>query len=82
MVRILPADHELRIHAFVDRSILEVFAQSGRAAVTARVYPKLDSSDRFGTFNDGPASSSAAIQAWLIRGANMTREAVLSEYLI
>lgn len=45
-VPILPneaLDH-IRLHVFVDRSIIEVFALDGRAAVTSRVYPDASAS--------------------------------------
>ena len=42
-VRLVPSKDSgtLRLQVFVDQSIVEAFAQNGRAAVTARVYPRL-----------------------------------------
>lgn len=86
MLRVLPIDRELKLHAYADRSIIEIFGQDGRAAVTARVYPTLAYSDRIGVF--GIANSSAdtwqaqttvaSIAAWRLSSANASRDEVLN----
>ena len=72
MLRIYPGESALNVHAFADKSIVEVFGQGGRAAVTARVYPTLPSSDRIGTYNAG--SSGAVLlhnaEAWELASAS------------
>ena len=40
LVRLLPEEDTIHLHVYVDRSIVETFAQRGRGVVTARVYPK------------------------------------------
>lgn len=92
MLRIVPSDPSLTLHAFADRSVLEVFGQGGRAAVTARVYPTIASSDRIGVFGvvaQGPEGSerpaaevviptTATVAAWRLTSAVAIREEVLA----
>lgn len=78
MLRLLPTEPTIDVHAFVDRSIVEVFGQRGRGVVTARVYPSRASSNQIGLYNRGTASVSVIAQAWTLGGANTTREDVLA----
>ena len=49
-----PAEGDIRVF---DKSIVEVFAMSGRRAVTGRVYPSLAFADRVGVFARGAAGA-------------------------
>ena len=52
LVRILDGE-DVNLSIFVDRSIVEIFAMDGRAALTGRVYPSLESSTKVGVFVQG-----------------------------
>jgi beta-fructofuranosidase len=54
-VRILDSDTSLTLRIIVDMSIIESFAQGGRAAITTRVYPQVanDANSRVVVFNNG-----------------------------
>ena len=57
LVRLLPGEKAVDLRVFVDKSIVEVFAMSGRRAVTGRVYPSLANADRVGVFARGAAGA-------------------------
>lgn len=80
MLRIVPGeDSSLQLHAFVDRSIVEVFGQGGRAAVTARVYPTLPAADGIALYNAGPNPVIVrAVRAWQLGSANASRAEVMA----
>jgi hypothetical protein len=75
LLRLRRDDTALELHAFADRSIVEVFGQGGRAAVTARVYPTLASSSRIGVF--GNRKTRVQTRAWALKPANVSKEEVL-----
>ena len=51
LLRLRSNETEVRLHAFIDRSIVEVFGQEGRAVTTARVYPSRGDSTAVGLYN-------------------------------
>ena len=78
-LRILPSDDSIHLHVFGDKSIVEVFGQAARAAITARVYPTLQS-DRIGIFSNSSdgAVSHASVSAWELGSANVSVKEVLA----
>lgn len=73
VLRLLPTDEDLNVHAFADKSIIEVFGQRGRAVVTARVYPTLPNSTKIGVYNGGTHGSVAAtVAAWALGSASIS----------
>jgi beta-fructofuranosidase len=48
----LAAGEHLRLHVFIDQSVIEVFANE-RACITSRVYPARADSDGLRPFGDG-----------------------------
>jgi beta-fructofuranosidase len=59
----LPAGEHLELRVFVDRSVIEVFA-NGRAALTTRAYPARDDSIRVGLFACGGEARLVSLDAW------------------
>jgi beta-fructofuranosidase len=53
----------LRLHMFVDRSVVEVFA-NGRACITSRVYPSRADSLGVALFAEGGAAEARAVDVW------------------
>jgi len=65
LLRLLGNESAVRLHAFVDRSIVELFGAGGRAVATARVYPGRADSVRVGAFSAGGAGATLlALDAW------------------
>ncbi|MCP5526073.1 MAG: GH32 C-terminal domain-containing protein [Verrucomicrobiales bacterium] len=65
------ADNEtLRLRVFVDRSVVEVFANDGRQAVMRRVYPSRTDSLGVTLFSDGGPARATRIEAWDMMPAN------------
>ncbi|GAB4452963.1 MAG: glycoside hydrolase family 32 protein [Anaerolineae bacterium] len=56
----------LRLHIFLDRSVVEVFA-NGRACLTSRVYPTRPDSLGVGLFARGAGATVRALDAWTVR---------------
>jgi len=54
---------------FLDRSIIEVFA-NGRQAVTQVVYPELETSVGVRVFSEGEAIAVRNIQSWTMAESN------------
>ena len=70
LLRLLPNETSVRLHAFVDRSIVEVFAQDGRAAVTARVYPARAESRHVGIYAGAAQPASLlSLDTWQMQAA-------------
>eukprot|EP00948_MAST-09A_sp_MAST-9A-sp1_P002775 g2775.t1 len=72
LLMVVSNEDAINLHVFVDRSIVEVFAQGGRSVVTARVYPSKPSSTRVGVFNEGTVESDVQVlnfDAWELSGA-------------
>ena len=63
----LPADG-LQLVAFIDRSIIEVFALGGRGRVASRIYPQ-DVNGDWGLSAFGDAGTTAQVEAWALGDA-------------
>nr|HRC76283.1 GH32 C-terminal domain-containing protein [Kouleothrix sp.] len=59
----LAAGEPLRLRIFVDRSIVEVFANE-RACVSGRAYPTRESSAGLELFASGGSATVVALDAW------------------
>ena len=59
----LEEDELLRLHVFVDRSILEVFA-NGRLCLTSRIYPTRSDSTGIGLFAAGGPAMLRSMEVW------------------
>ena len=59
----LVEEENLELHIFVDRSIIEVFA-NGRAALTTRIYPTRDDAKSIGVSSRGGSVGIQSIQVW------------------
>jgi beta-fructofuranosidase len=69
-LKLLPGEDEVKLHAFVDRSIVEVFAMDGRSAVTARVYPTRNDSVVAAVYaGDTHPATLRQAEIWNLRGA-------------
>jgi sucrose-6-phosphate hydrolase SacC (GH32 family) len=65
---LLAPGETLRLHIFLDRSVVEIFANE-RACVTARVYPSKAASLGLGLFSEGGKAKLASLEGWEIAGA-------------
>jgi beta-fructofuranosidase len=65
----LKADEPLKLRVFVDKSVVEVFA-NGRQAVMRRVYPSRQDSVGVTVFANGGPASVATIEAWDMMPSN------------
>jgi beta-fructofuranosidase len=54
----------LKLRVFVDRSVVEVFANGGRQAVTRRIYPSRPDSTGVALFSDGGPTIVRRVRAW------------------
>ena len=64
------ARHErLMLRVFIDKSVIEVFAND-RQAITRRVYPARDDSDRVRLFCAGGSASFSDIEVWEMMPSN------------
>jgi beta-fructofuranosidase len=59
----LPADEPLELRIFVDKSVVEVFA-NGRQAVMRRIYPSRKDSIGVAVFSQGGPARVATLEAW------------------
>ncbi len=59
----LKESEKLRLRIFLDRSILEVFA-NGRQCITQRIYPKLEDSLGIMLFSEGGSMIVESLEAW------------------
>jgi beta-fructofuranosidase len=62
----LGAEEDLELRVFVDRSVIEVFA-NGRACHTARFYPERDDCTRVALFTRGGGAQLLGVRAWEMR---------------
>ena len=62
----------LRLHIFLDGSVIEVFAND-RACLTARVYPENPHSLGLGLFSNGGRAKLASLKAWEMRPISSNR---------
>ena len=65
----LAAGEPLKLRVFVDKSVVEVFA-NGRQAVMRRVYPSRDDSVGVSLFSTGGPASVATLEAWVMMPSN------------
>jgi beta-fructofuranosidase len=65
----LTADELLRLRVFVDKSVVEVFA-NGRQAVMRRIYPSRKDSVGVALFSNGGAANVSTLQAWEMSPSN------------
>ena len=56
----------LRLHVFVDRSVLEVFA-NGRLCMTSRIYPTRPDSTAIGLFAAGGPATLRSMEVWSMK---------------
>jgi beta-fructofuranosidase len=66
---VVPDGQPLKLHVFVDNSVVEVFAND-RQAITRRVYPERDDSDRVRLFCQGGAATFADVITWEMMPSN------------
>jgi len=66
---VVPEDQPLELRVFIDNSVVEVFAND-RQAITRRVYPERDDSDRVRLFCQGGTAAFAGIEAWEMMPSN------------
>ena len=60
---ILNRDETLKLRIFIDKSVVEVFA-NGKQCVAARVYPSRDDSIGFSIRSQGQESELKSLEAW------------------
>ena len=60
----------LKLRIFVDRSVVEVFANDGRQALARRIYPSRQDSVGVRLFAAGGSARATSIQAWRIAPSN------------
>ena len=65
----LGPDEKLRLRVFLDRSILEVFAND-RQCITQRIYPSRQDSLGIRLFSEGGSIEVESFQAWEMTPAN------------
>lgn len=66
----LKANEPLKLRVFVDKSVVEVFANDGRQAVMRRIYPSRKDSLGVRLFSNGGPASVAKIEAWDMMPSN------------
>jgi len=65
----LKAAERLKLRVFVDKSVVEVFA-NGRQAIMRRIYPSRPDSTRVKLFSNGAPASISTLQAWQMAPSN------------
>ena len=60
----------LKLRIFVDRSVVEVFANDGRQALMRRIYPSRQDSVGVRLFSQGGSARAISLQAWRIAPSN------------
>jgi beta-fructofuranosidase len=65
----LPADEPLELRVFVDKSVVEVFA-NGRQAVMRRIYPSREDSQGVAVFSKGGPARVTTLEAWDVMPSN------------
>ena len=66
---LLAAGEALQLRVFIDRSVIEVFAND-RQAITRRVFPEGEASDGVALFAHGGSAACSAIRTWELMPAN------------
>ena len=65
-------DKTVELHAFVDKSIVELFGQGGRGAITARVYPTTTPREmQIGVYSDKGTARLKSIDVWQMESARL-----------
>ena len=57
----------LNLRIFVDRSVIEVYADSGRTVMTARIYPTRADSTGIDLFSDGDVTVIDTLDVWTMK---------------
>jgi beta-fructofuranosidase len=68
----LGEDETLKLHVFLDASVVEIFANQ-RACLTSRIYPSWPDSLRLGTFARGAKARLKALDVWEMRPISRDR---------
>jgi beta-fructofuranosidase len=66
----LAPDEPLTLRVFVDKSVVEVFANDGWQAVMRRIYPSRPESVAVRLFSRGAAARVPSLQAWDMMPSN------------
>lgn len=66
----LKAGEPLRLRVFVDKSVVEVFANDGRQAVMRRIYPSRADSTGVRAFSEGGPARVVRLDAWELTPSN------------
>jgi beta-fructofuranosidase len=66
----LKAGEPLKLRVFVDKSVVEVFANDGRQAVMRRIYPSRLDSVGVALFSNGGQASVTSLEAWEMAPSN------------
>jgi beta-fructofuranosidase len=66
---VVPEDQPLKLRVFIDNSVVEVFADD-RQAITRRVYPEREDSNRVRLFCRGGAAAFTGIETWEMMPSN------------
>jgi beta-fructofuranosidase len=66
----LKAGEPLRLRVFVDKSVVEVFANEGRQAVMRRIYPSRKDSVEVKLFSTGAPAQVTTLEAWDMMPSN------------
>lgn len=66
----LKKGESLKLRVYVDKSVVEVFANDGRQAVTRRIYPSADNAANIALFSNGGAARATALKAWTMMPSN------------
>jgi beta-fructofuranosidase len=66
----LKENEPLRLRIFVDKSVVEVFANGGRQAAMRRIYPSRKDSVSVSVFAEGGPAAASAIEAWEMTPSN------------
>jgi beta-fructofuranosidase len=69
----LGADEALELHVFLDRSIVEVFANA-RMTLTERIYPSREDSTSVAAFAVGGRATLESMQVWYLEEASSVIE--------
>jgi beta-fructofuranosidase len=67
---VLPTHETLRLHIFLDRSVIEIFVND-RLSMTSRIYPTLESSHRVRLFSKGIGVTVKSLDIWRMNDIGM-----------
>ena len=66
----LAGNEELELRIFIDKSVVEVFANQGRQAVMRRIYPRRPDSLAVKLFSRGGEAHATSLEAWRLAPSN------------